>query len=79
MTPKAYVERGREKSESDFIEKIVRRVRNLTLEQLLDINPTMAQMRSLEYVRDIGYGHYPHHSNYELEVVVSLLDLHRKS
>lgn len=76
MTPQEYVKRGREANETDFVYGIAEHVRELSLTDLLKRNPTMAQMRSVEYVRDIGHGHYPHTSDYELVEVVKLLQLH---
>lgn len=36
-------------------EELQERVAALTLKQLLSLNPTFSQMRSFEFVRDLGY------------------------
>lgn len=60
---------------SKQVDALTSKVRSLTLSQILSMNPTFAEMRSFEWVRDIGYGHYPHHGeSSEMRVVYDVLE-----
>lgn len=75
MTPKEYVTQQTQINRGDFIDALVTRVRKMKMSELLALNPTVGDMRYIEYVRDIGCGHYSHHSDSDLVEVVRILKL----
>lgn len=56
-----------------LIENVCERVRALRMADLVALNPTFEEMRALEYVRDIGHGHYPHHNLHEVYTAIKFI------
>lgn len=49
------------------------KLEKLSLQYLIKINPTLAEMRAINYVLYIGYGNSPRHQNY-INIVKNLLE-----
>lgn len=81
MTPEQYYSsRIAEVGVEGFGDELAVIVRALTTKQLLSLNPTFEQMRSLTFIRDLHCGHsmYPN-GGYPALVAIEVLKLHTKA
>lgn len=59
--------------QESLIENVAERVRKFHFTDLVALNPTFDEMRALEYVRDIGHGHFPHHNLSEVYIAIKFV------